>query len=216
MKQAGFTRAARLTGSAGFTRAARLPGSAGFTLIELMIGLLIFGLMASAGTALLAGSVEASSQARSLADDAGSLTRLNTLLAADCLQAAPRPWRDQQGQRHSAFSTGEGALFTLVRRGWTNQADAPRASLQRVSWALEGDRLVRRGAAMVDGTDAGPDAVFLAGVSSVTLRIHDGRDWRDSWASRDVTALPRAIELTLQGPKIGTLRQVLLMGPGAP
>ena len=188
---------------------------AGFTLIELMVGLLIFGLMASAGTALLAGSVEASGQARRLADDAGTLTRLNALLSADCLQAAPRPWRDGEGLPRAAFSAGDGALFTLVRRGWTNNDDAPRASLQRVRWALEDGRLVRRGAAMVDGTDDGVATPFLAGITSARLRVHDGRDWRDSWAAGDPAALPRAVELTLQGPQIGTIRQVLLLGPSS-
>jgi general secretion pathway protein J len=203
--QAGFTTAC--------TRAVGLPGSAGFTLVELMVGLLIFGLMASAGTALLAGSVEASSQARRLTDGAGALTRLNALIAADCGQAAPRPWRDGEGRTHAAFTTGDGSLFTLVRRGWTNSSDAPRASLQRVSWALEGTRLVRRGAPMLDGGDAGPAAVLLEGVSSARLRFHDGTGWQDSWRTADPAALPRAIELTLEAPAIGTLRQVLLMGP---
>jgi general secretion pathway protein J len=187
---------------------------AGFTLIELMVGLLIFGLMASAGTALLAGSVEAGSRARQLTDGAASLTRLQALLAADCAQAAPRPWRDAEGRPHPAFSMADGAVLTLVRRGWTNSSAAPRASLQRVRWAIEGDRLVRRAAPMVDGTEAGPAAVLLDGVTAARLRIHDGRSWSDSWPATVPGALPRAVELTLEGPRIGTVRQVLLLGPG--
>lgn len=186
---------------------------AGFTLIELMVGLLIFGLMASAGTALLAGSVEAGSQARQLADGTGARTRLQALLAADCAQAAPRPWRDGEGRVHAAFAAGDGSLFTLVRRGWSNAGGAPRASLQRVEWRLDGARLVRRGAAMLDGSDAGNEAVLIEGVRSARLRIHDGQGWRERWEATDPMALPRAVELTLEGPQLGTLRHVLLMGP---
>ena len=66
---------------------------AGFTLIELLVGLLLFGLMAAAGTALLAGSVQASGQAQALVSASGDLARLRALLTADAGQAAPRPWR---------------------------------------------------------------------------------------------------------------------------
>jgi general secretion pathway protein J len=213
MKASGNAHA-RLPGSAGFTAHARLPGSAGFTLIELLVGLAIFGLMASAGTALLAGSVDASAQATRLASDAGALARTHSLLTADAAQAAPRPWRDAQGQPHPAFTANDGALFTLVRRGWANPAQAPRASLQRVSWAVEDGALVRRAAAMLDGPAPGEAAILLTGVRSVQLRLHDGTGWQTAWANPDPAALPRAIEITATGPGIGQIRFVLPVGPG--
>lgn len=186
----------------------------GFTLIELLIGLAIFGLMASAGTALLAGSVSASQQATQVADAAGALARAHSLLIADAAQAAPRPWRDAQGRPHPAFATGDGALFTLVRRGWANPAGLPRASLQRISWILENGALVRRAAPMLDGPAPGDAAVLISGVTSAQLRIHDGREWQAGWANPDATALPRALEISVTGPDIGQIRFVLPMGPG--
>jgi general secretion pathway protein J len=186
---------------------------AGFTLIELMVGLFIFGLMAAAGTSLLASASGASAQAQQLADDTGDLARLTALLGADMAQAAPRPWRDVAGQPRPAFSAGDGALFTLVRRGWANPAGAPRASLQRVSWRLDGDRLIRRSAAMLDGSDAGSETVLLAGVASARLRLLGPRGWQDGWGSADT--LPRAAELVLAGPELGEVRQLLLIGPSA-
>jgi general secretion pathway protein J len=189
--------------------------NAGFTLIELLVGLAIFGLMASAGTALLAGSVDASRQATTLADQAGALARTQSLLIADVAQAAPRPWRAADGTLHPAFSANDGALFTLVRRGWANPAGTPRASLQRVSWALENGALVRRAAPMLDGPPAGEAAVLLDGVTGLALRVHDGNGWQAGWARPDPAALPRAIEITASGPGIGQLRFVLPVGPGA-
>ena len=102
---------------------------AGFTLIELLVGLFLFGLMAAAGTALLAGSVQASGQAQALVGASGDLARLRALLTADAGQAAPRPWRDREGRPHAAFAVNDGALFTLVRRGWANLSQVLRASL---------------------------------------------------------------------------------------
>ncbi len=186
----------------------------GFTLIELLVGLAIFGLMASAGTALLAGSVAASDAATRLADGAGALARTQALLMADAAQAAPRPWRDGEGRTHAAFSGGDGALFTLVRRGWANPAGMPRASLQRVRWSVEGGALVRRPAPMLDGVAEGEASVLLGGVSAVAMRVHDGRGWQAGWTNPDPQALPRALELMLEGPEIGRIRLVVPMGPG--
>lgn len=193
-------------------RAYRNPN--GFTLIELLIGLAIFGLMASAGTALLAGSVNASQQATRTADASGALARTQSLLMADAAQAAPRPWRTREGRPHPAFAAGDGALFTLVRRGWANPAHAPRASLQRISWSIENGALVRRAAPMLDGTAMGDAAVLLNGVTAATVRIHDGNGWQGGWANPDPTALPRAVEISVAGPQIGQIRLVLPIGPG--
>ncbi|MEI6486462.1 MAG: type II secretion system minor pseudopilin GspJ [Sphingomonadales bacterium] len=186
---------------------------AGFTLIELLVGLFLFGLMAAAGTALLAGGVQAGTQAQAIVGHSGDLARMGALLTADAGQSAARLWRDRDGKAHPAFSANDGALFTLVRRGWANPAAAPRASVQRVSWAVEGDALVRRAAPMVDGTDAGMPSVVLKGVTSVRLRILGSAGWQDGWLSRDPTAVPRALELTVAGPQIGQLRQIVVMGP---
>ena len=185
---------------------------AGFTLIELLVGLFLFGLMAAAGTALLAGSVQASGQAQALLGTSGDLARMRALLIADAGQAAPRPWRDGEGRPQPAFASNNGALFTLVRRGWANPGGSPRASLQRVEWVIEGDTLVRRSAAMVDGTAAAQSSVLARGVTAARLRVLTAQGWQDAWSGA-ATTLPRALELTLDGPQIGHVRQIVPLGP---
>ncbi|MCU0890843.1 MAG: type II secretion system minor pseudopilin GspJ [Sandarakinorhabdus sp.] len=183
----------------------------GFTLIELLVGLFLFGIMAAAGTSLLASAVAASDRAQGLAQDSGDLARAAALLNADCAQAAPRSWRDGEGRVRPAFSADDGALFTLVRHGWANPAGTPRASLQRVRYALEGDRLVRRAATMLDGADAGAATPLLAGVRQARLRLLGSDGWQERWTAQ---TMPRAAELTLTGPELGEVRMVLLLGPG--
>jgi general secretion pathway protein J len=185
---------------------------AGFTLIELLVGLFLFGLMAAAGTAMLAGSVQASGQAQALVANSGDLARLRALLAADAGQAAPRPWRDGEGRPQPAFMANSGTLFTLVRRGWANPAGQPRASLQRVEWVIDGDRLVRRSAAMVDGTPAAQASVLAHGVTAARLRVLTAQGWQDGWRG-EPSQLPRALELTLDGPQLGHVRQIVPLGP---
>uniref|UniRef100_UPI001969B0BB type II secretion system protein GspJ n=1 Tax=Sandarakinorhabdus rubra TaxID=2672568 RepID=UPI001969B0BB len=124
-----------------------------------------------------------------------------------------RPWRDVAGQAQPAFRAGgaDGSLFTLVRGGWANPAGSPRASLQRVRYGLEDGKLVRHGAVMLDGTDDGPGTVLLSGIASARLRLLGPNGWQEGWSG---SALPRALELTLAGPELGEVRQLLLVGTG--
>ncbi|WP_310498969.1 type II secretion system minor pseudopilin GspJ [Sandarakinorhabdus sp.] len=186
---------------------------AGFTLVELLVGLFIFAMMAVAGTGLLASGIDTSARARAALDASGALARTRTLMVADLAQAAPRSWRDNAGQRQPAFVAGA-AGFTCVRRGWQNAASQPRASIQRVNWRITDGRLERRAAAMVDGAPDGDAAVLLTGVKSARLRVFADNRWQDNWAPPSPEKLPEAAELTLEIAGIGPVRQVFRLGPG--
>jgi general secretion pathway protein J len=190
------------------------PSQSGFTLIELLVGLFLFGVMAAAGTVLLGSAVQAGDSSRTLLNDAQAQIRLRALLSADTSQAAPRPWRDGEGRSRPAFTANDGALFTLVRRGWRNPDGAARASLQRVSWAIEAGNLVRRAAPMLDGDAPGSETILASGITSARLRLLAANGWQETWVGSNPAALPRAIELTLAGEELGQVRHVLLIGPG--
>ena len=65
----------------------------GFTLVEVMVALMIFGMIASAGVGLLAFSVRAQGATVERLDDTGALARLSSLMGADLAQAVNRPAR---------------------------------------------------------------------------------------------------------------------------
>lgn len=170
----------------------------GFTLAEMLVGLIIFGLLAAAGTGLLAGATNTAASSRIRLDDVAALARTRLLLAADLAQAAPRPWRDERGARQPAFM-GNASGFTMVRAGWVNPGNQPRAGLQRLGWALAGTQVQRRAAAMLDGAPPG-DAASLLAVRSARWRYHGAQGWRDDWPG---PGLPDAVQLDLllpQGP----------------
>ncbi|WP_439546903.1 type II secretion system minor pseudopilin GspJ [Sandarakinorhabdus sp.] len=194
--------------------AARPQAQSGFTLIELLVGLFLFGVMAAAGTVLLSSAVQAGDSSRTLLNDAQSQIRMRALLTADTSQAAPRPWRDGEGRNRAAFSANDGALFTLIRRGWRNPDGAARASLQRVTWTIENGDLIRRAAPMLDGDAPGTETILASGITSARLRFAGSGGWQENWVGTTPAALPHAIELTLAGEDIGQIRHILLVGPG--
>jgi general secretion pathway protein J len=188
---------------------------AGFTLVELLVAVLLFALLSAAAAGLLRFGIDARGATFFRLDALAATTRTRALLAADLGQAAARPWRDETGVGRPAFiGNTDGILLHLVRRGWRNDGQAPRASLQRVEYRLSGDRLERRSWPMVDGAVANPPATMISGITELSIRFHSRGQWRDRWDPERRDQLPDAVELIISAPASPTLRQAFLVGPG--
>jgi general secretion pathway protein J len=198
----------------GFTPQCR-SDEHGFTIVELLVSLLIFGMLAAAGVALLSFSVRAQDAASTRMQDLSEVRRASAIMTADFAQAAARLPRDERGDVRQAFEgsggTG-GELVTLVRRGWENFDNANRASIQKVEYVLEADRLERRAWRFVDGAEPMPPVTMLEGVTGVRLRYRDREGaWRDRWDPQRLAELPRAVEWTIVTRTHGTIVQLFLV-----
>ncbi|MDB5718856.1 MAG: type secretory pathway component PulJ [Sphingomonas bacterium] len=195
------------------------PGEAGFTLVELMVSLMIFGMLAAAGVSLLSFSVRAQAASTERLREVSAIQRARSILTADLAQAAPRITRDMDGVRQPAFIGGTGApgevALAFVRRGWTNREGSPRASMQKVEYRVVEDRLERRAYPMLDGAAIGPPSVVIADVRGVRLRYRVGADWLDRWESTRPEAMPQVVEAVIDVPRFGEVRQLFLAGTGS-
>lgn len=191
---------------------------AGFTLVEVMISLMIFGMIAAAGVGLLAFSVRAQQATGVALDDIAALNRLVSILTADLAQAQDRPTRDQRGILLPAFSGDRGAqpIMRFVRGGWANPDQAPRATLQKVEYRLTADGIERVGYAALDGSAPLPAALLLDRVQEVRERFRYAGAWSDTWQGDQRAALPQAMELTIVRAGGQTYRLLFLVGTGAP
>lgn len=167
-------------------------GQKGFTLVEMLVALLLFGIIAAVATGLTAGAT------RSFAATEGALTSLTNLetaravLAADLGQAARRPSLAADGRPLAAFTlTPDG--FVLVRRGVAGVLP----SVEKVAWGCNGEALLRQTFPSIDGALPGPAVVIVPGVTSVKLRVAGPDGWQDSWTPGRIEDLPRAVEMTL-------------------
>ncbi len=195
-------------------------GARGFTLLEVMVALALFGLIAAAGVGVMAYAADSRDILRERMDRLGQFQRARALLRADLSQAAVRLVRRADGSStRDAFIGGRpgepGPLFAFVRRGRENRGAAPRASLEYVEYRIVDGRLERSARAAVDGASPPPAQVLLEGITWARVAYLDRDSWNDGWHG-GAASLPAAVELELDLEAIGRVRQRFLLPGSAP
>lgn len=192
----------------------------GFTLVELMVSLFIFGLIASAGVSLLTFSIRSQASASSRLDGIAQDRRLAALLASDLAQAVPRSSRDIAGRTVRAFEgsdgSADGLLMSYVRVGWSNPDSIARSGVQRVDLVLDKGRLERRAYLVSDGTARTNTSLLASNVEAVAVRYRGQIDWRSRWDATPGIALPRAVELTVKRKDRPALLTAFFVGTSYP
>lgn len=185
----------------------------GFTLLELLIALSVFAVIAALaygglGT-VLQGEAELARQSEQLA----GLQRAFLLMGQDIEQYIPRPIRNEFGDTRAALQGGALAL-EFTRAGWPNPLGQQRSSLQRVAYALEQGALYRIYWNVLDrAQDSAPQrAALLDGVEAFSLRYLDNTlAWHDQWPPREegenqgIALTLKAVEVSVRLPEWGTL-----------
>lgn len=187
----------------------------GFTLVEALIALAIFGLLAVAGVALLNLSLTNREVVRAATEAGADFQRLRQLLRADLGQAVDRPVIGAGSGAGPAFAGGQGeVLLQLTRAGWANPDGRPRASLQRVVWVLNGDRIERRVYADLSGGGTPLTQTLLEDAREVRIAfVASGRTFA-AWPAEAPQPLPDAVTLELTAPRFGRTTQWFLVGGG--
>ncbi len=192
----------------------------GFTLVEMMVALFLFSLVAATGVGLLAFSVRAQASAQRLLDRAASERRMAALLTNDLMQALPRIARDTEGKPLRAFEGTDGKqpglIMTYTRSGRSNPQDLPRPGIERVDIVFADGRLERRGYALADGAAPATTIMLADNLTGVALRYRDRDGWRARWDPARRDTLPRAVELTLTPRDRPALLSAFLVGTRTP
>lgn len=207
----------RLTSRRSSTRGA---GCSGFTLLELLVAVAIFGVMAALAYGGLRGVLAARSETGAAAERLGDLQLGVTLISRDLQQAAPRPVRGAYGDTAGAV-LGTPRSVELTRAGHANPTGARRATLQRVRWAVADGVLTRWSWPVLDRTPATrpSERRLLDGVEALRLRYHFRGEWHDNWPPRrgqgqPDEAMPRAVEFTAELADWGSVTRVVLLPEG--
>jgi general secretion pathway protein J len=188
----------------------------GFTLVEMLVALMIFGILAATGVVVMRSTLENQAGVRREVDRLAAFQRLRATLKADLGQAADRRTRGPDGAPAGAAflggeATGGAPMLALVRRGWENPDHRPRPSLQYVEYRLTDSRLQRQVRTALDGVPAGEPQVMIEGVEGAELAFYARRQWAPVWMG---PGLPEVVRLDLRLKGLGSVSQLFLT-PGA-
>lgn len=178
----------------------------GFTLVEVVVALFIFGMLAAAGVSLLSFTVKAQSASARALDGVSDERRLSAMLIADLGQAVPRVSRDTTGAPRPAFQAGNGDMILAYVRGGSRP--------QHVEIRLDKGALVRVATPFVDGTGPSLPITLATNIERVQSRFRTRLGWQDNWDSERTDSLPRAIDLTITKRGQAPVKRLFLVGTG--
>ena len=195
-----------------------MRGREGFTLVEVLVSLLIFALIAAAGAAVLGLSIDNRFAIKAASDRTADLQRMRSLLKADLGQAAGRRSRGPTGRPVPQPMNGPAApgdpVLVLTRAGWSNPGGQARPSLQRVEYRLVEEQLERRVSSHLDGARPGPPQVLYRGVRDLTVAfLKDGQE-APAYIVTAERPLPDAVRIRMTLDGYGAIEQLFLVGGG--
>jgi general secretion pathway protein J len=183
---------------------------AGFTLIEMLVALALTSMIAVAGSTLLIGTVRASDRLGQTTESVSEIELAHTLMRDDFANVQMLAGDAGQPDYTSA------PFVAFVRDGWSHPVpDDSRASLLAVEYQFRDGTLTRRAWLRPDPAVDTPhvDRVMATGLSRMTARYFDGREWLPEWRVGQ-KELPAAVELTMEYSDRDALTQLFLMGGG--
>jgi len=187
----------------------------GITLIELVVAMALFALVAAMSLQAITGMLRARDHLLVLSGDTARLSLALTLLRQDLSAAVPILFYTPGGRPASALDiTPPGPRLSLSVAGQAGAATPDFTGFHRVEWQFDpaNARLMRRvwpALQPAARSQVAPAVEMLTGVRGFELRLYRGeagwQSWRDLPPGQIDGRLPDAIEVTLATDRFGAL-----------
>lgn len=196
-----------------------------FTLIEVLVAVAIFGILAALAYGTLGQTLTSADVLTARMERLASIQRTVRYLVDDFMQLAPRPVRDELGDNlvpTLRTDVQSNYALELTRGGWSNPAGLPRGTLQRVAYRLEDGELIRYYWPVLDRTLSNEPVVhaLLDGVDNVEFRfMQENGEWADEWPPADrvgplgLRLRPRAVEIVVSLDDQGIISRLIEVAP---
>jgi|AntDeeMinimDraft_6_1070357.scaffolds.fasta_scaffold05422_2 general secretion pathway protein J len=217
----------------------------GFTLLEILVAVFITGMLSLGVWQVMDTLIASREGVERVSGQFREVQRTMSLLERDLFQTIKRPIKDGFGEPvPSMTSRNQNINLALTRQGWRNPLGKRRSELQRVAWEhneIEG-RVIRRFWSVVDRApnSESREQQVMSHVEAMEVRFLDADDnWVEDWPKNQQGGqgqsqaqaqpqqgqggpaaasgtMPRAVEITFEHERFGTLRRVVGLGETPP
>lgn len=187
----------------------------GFTLLEMLISVAVFALMAAIAYGGLSQVIRSSDQ---ITESNKTLAELQFVISAierDLLQLSPRKVRDEYGDVQDALKITNDKLI-ISRTGWNNFIGAQRSHIQRVEYVLDEEQLIRRYWLSLDQTvEQKPiQSVLMSNIKNVSFHAIDSAEeihltWPKDISNSNSVVFAKAIEIILEINQWGEVKKII-------
>src|SRR3569833_3065140 len=197
------------------------PADRGFTLLELVVAIAVFAVVAAMAYEGLRIIIKSRQQVDGELDHLADLQQAINVMSSDIRQTVLRPVRDNQGSNEAALLVmrDRASRLLFTRTGHANPLALPRSGMQRTLYTLECNTLVRSTYNTLDRAPGEqPIATpLLDGVTGFEIQLLDRTNvWRYDWPPPEntpVPLMPRAIRINLMLAGPGSLSRIVVLQP---
>jgi general secretion pathway protein J len=195
----------------------------GFTLLELLVAIAVFAIMAVMAYGGLSNVIANSDQSKVALNRLQQVQLAMLALSRDFSQISKRNIRDEYGNSTNYLMVGGDIdlVVEFTRNGRRNPAELLRSHLQRVAYKLEDDRLIRMHWNHLDRSQGAEpvESELLNDVNAFDIRFLDSNgEWHSEWpplspsSQSGEPAWLVALELNLELADWGELRRIYATG----
>lgn len=146
----------------------------GFTLLEMLVSISLFVIMAAMAYSMLSQSIKSSEAVKFNNQQVGNLQFGLSVIEMDFIQLANRPIRNEFGDIEPALILKDDKI-TFTRAGWDNILNRKRSNLQRVEYEYKDQNLIRRYWLVLDKTiqQEAIETVLIKGITHLDWNLYD-------------------------------------------
>jgi general secretion pathway protein J len=190
----------------------------GFTLLEMLVAVAIFAVMAGIAYSSLNQTVKIGNQVSEAGHRLSELQFALSYFNRDWMQVSPRKIRNQYGDTENQIVLADNSI-SFTRSGWGNLLQHKRSELQRVQYQLVDNKLLRRHWRSLDqGIGEEPlTTVILSAVESFEIQFIDAEEQPiNRWPDEVTQGLgePIALIMVVNLDKFGEIRRILEVPDG--